>query len=65
MDSNVSHKKCGENKFIIMSKTFFDRRDEKRRHSQRLFNEVYRKMTKAEGKFIFVAFLSKIFTQTC
>ena len=34
-----------------MSKSFFDRRGEKRSHSgakTRLFNEVYRKLTKTE-----------------
>ncbi len=36
---------------LFMSKSFFDRRGEKRRHSRaksRLFNEVYRKMAKTE-----------------
>ena len=44
-----------------MIKPFFDRRVEKRRLSgairiavaTRLFNEVYRKMAKLDGKFIF------------
>ncbi len=36
---------------LFMSKSFFDRRGEKRSHSgakTRLFNEVYRKMAKTE-----------------
>jgi len=44
-----------------MIKPFFDRRGEKRRLSgakTRLFNEVYRKMAKSDGKFIFLSFLN-------
>jgi len=43
-----------------MIKLFFDRRVEKRSLSgakARLFNEVYRKMAKSDGKFIFFSFL--------
>jgi len=53
-----------------MIKPFFDRRVEKRRLSgakTRLFNEVYQKMAKSDGKFIFLSFLTikteKKFTQ--
>jgi len=43
-----------------MIKPFFDRRVEKRRLSgakTRLFNKVYQKMAKSDGKFIFLSFL--------
>jgi len=45
-------------------KPFFDRRVEKRSLSgakPRLFKEVYRKMVKSDGKFIFLSFLKLVF----
>ena len=49
-----------------MIKPFFDRRGEKRRLSgakARLFNEVYRKMAKSDGKFNFESF-QRIFSKS-